>query len=352
MRNAGMSRYASRRFLFRPMILGIETSCDETAASVASNEGVVLSDIVRSQADHARYGGVVPELAGRRHIEVIDEVVREALSRARIEVEDLTGVAVTAGPGLVGALLVGLAYGKAVAYARKIPLVPVNHLDGHMSAAQLCPDPVTPPFVALIASGGHTNLYAVRAWESCELLGRTLDDAAGEAFDKAAKMLGLAYPGGPIIDRLARHGNSDRVKLPRPYPSREDLNFSFSGLKTSLLYHLRDLKAAGAAPVLEDVAAAFEKAIVTVLVEKTLAAAKRTGIRDVVVTGGVAANSLLRSLFKLCGPQAGVKVHIPSLHYCTDNAAMIAVAGARLARAGRSAGLDCEPRPGWSLGEA
>jgi N6-L-threonylcarbamoyladenine synthase len=265
-------------------------------------------------------------------------------------VRELRAVAVTGGPGLIGALLVGLSYGKALAYARGIPLIPVNHLEGHLAAACVGPERVWPPFVALIASGGHTNLYQVNAWDAVELLGRTLDDAAGEAFDKAAKMLGLGYPGGPVIDRLAREGNPDRVPLPRPYPTCEDLNFSFSGIKTALLYYLRDLEASGKGWHVPDVAAGFQRAMVDVLVEKTLAAAKQVGMRTVLVTGGVAANSELRARFAARSQQAGVRVHIPPFHYCTDNGAMIAVAGARLFREGRTAGLDFEPRADWAIG--
>jgi N6-L-threonylcarbamoyladenine synthase len=309
-----------------------------------------LADVVWSQADtHARYGGIVPELAGRRHIETIDLVVREALDRAGVTVSDLSAVAVTSGPGLIGALLVGVSYGKALAYARGLPLIPVNHLEGHLSAAEVGPERVSPPFVALIASGGHTNLYHVKSWEAPELLGRTLDDAAGEAFDKAAKMLGLEYPGGPVIDRLARAGNPDRAPFPRPYPTCDDLNFSFSGIKTALLYYLRDQQEAGRSWHVPDVAAGFQQAIVAVLVEKTLAAARQAGVRDVLITGGVAANSELRARFQARSTRAGVRVHIPPTRCCTDNGAMIAIAGARLYRQGRTAGLELEPRADWAV---
>jgi len=332
------------------VIIGIETSCDETAAAIVRDEYTILSDVVWSQAEtHARYGGVVPELAGRRHIETIDVVVGEALSRAGLTVRDLSAVAVTSGPGLIGALLVGVTYGKALAYALGVPMVPVNHLEGHLSAAGLGPARVAPPFVALIASGGHTNLYHVKAWDAPELLGRTLDDAAGEAFDKAAKMLGGAYPGGPVIDRLAQSGNADRVPFPLPYPTCDDLNFSFSGIKTALLYYLRDLEADGRTRHDPDIAAGFQRAIVEVLVKKTLTAAERAGVRDVVVTGGVAANSELRFRFAACGREAGIRVHIPPFRYCTDNGAMIAAAGARLVREGRTAGLGFEPRADWVI---
>jgi N6-L-threonylcarbamoyladenine synthase len=333
------------------VILGIETSCDETAAAVAASDATVLAEVVRSQVEtHARFGGVVPELAGRRHIESIDLVVQEALAHAGIGVRDLRAVAVTGGPGLIGALLVGVAYGKALAYTLRVPLIPVNHLEGHLSVACFVPTRVTPPFVALIASGGHTNLYHVKGWRETELLGRTLDDAAGEAFDKAAKMLGLGYPGGPAIDRLAREGKPERAPFPRPYPTCDDLNFSFSGIKTALLYYLRDREAAGQSWHVPDVAAGFQQAIVEVLVEKTLAAAQRSGVRDVVVTGGVAANSRLRALFEARGRETGIAVHVPPLRYCTDNGAMIAAAGARLFQEGRVATLEFEPQADWAIG--
>jgi len=333
------------------VILGIETSCDETAVAVARADGALLAEVVRSQVEtHARYGGVVPELAGRRHIETIDQVVREALTRAGIGPRELSAVAVTGGPGLIGALLVGVAYGKALAYALQIPLLPVNHLEGHLCAAGLGAGAVAPPFVALIASGGHTNLYHVKTWGEPELLGRTLDDAAGEAFDKAAKMLGLGYPGGPVIDRLAGEGDPERAPFPRPYPTCEDLNFSFSGIKTALLYYLRDRAAEGRSWHVPDVAAGFQQAIVDVLVEKSLAAAKRCDVRHVVVTGGVAANSQLRARFEARGRDEGITVHIPPVRYCTDNGAMIAAAGARLLRGGRVASLDFEPRADWVIG--
>jgi N6-L-threonylcarbamoyladenine synthase len=318
---------------------------------VAGPDAVVLAEVVRSQVEtHARFGGVVPELAGRRHIESIDLVVQEALARAGVGVRDLSAIAVTGGPGLIGALLVGVSYGKALAYSLGIPLIPVNHLEGHLSASWLGATRVTQPFVALIASGGHTNLYHVKAWGESVLMGRTMDDAAGEAFDKAARMLGLDYPGGPVIDRLAREGDPRKAPFPRPYPTCDDLNFSFSGIKTALLYYLRDREAAGRSWHVPDVAAGFQQAIVEVLVEKTLAAARLAGARDVVVTGGVAANSQLRARFEARGKEEGLAVHIPPFRYCTDNGAMIAVAGARLFQGGRVATLEFEPRADWAIG--
>jgi N6-L-threonylcarbamoyladenine synthase len=334
------------------VILGIETSCDETAAAVVSDDATIQADVVWSQQEvHTRFGGVVPELASRRHIETIDQVVREALARAGTTAQDLDAVAVTAGPGLIGALLVGVAYGKALAYACGLPIVAVNHLEGHLSAASLCAAPVAPPFVALIVSGGHTSLYHVKNWNRTELVGQTLDDAAGEAFDKAATMLGLGYPGGPHIDRLAKEGHPERACFPKPYPTLADLNFSFSGLKTALLYYLRDQAQAGKSYQIADLAAGYQHAIVEVLVDKTLTAAARLGVQDIVVTGGVAANSALRARFLEEGLTRGCRIHIPSSAHCTDNAAMIAVAGLRLLREGRTAGLACEPQAQWTLGD-
>jgi N6-L-threonylcarbamoyladenine synthase len=334
------------------VILGIETSCDETAAAVVFPDSTIRADVVWSQQEvHSKFGGVVPELASRRHIETIDQVVREALSRAGTGPRQLAAVAVTAGPGLIGALLVGVAYGKALAYACGVPVVAVNHLEGHLSAASLCADPVVPPFVALIASGGHTSLYHVKTWHQTELLGQTLDDAAGEAFDKAASMLGLGYPGGPHIDRLAQGGHPERARFPKPYPDPVDLNFSFSGLKTALLYYLRDQAKAGRSYDMADVAAGYQHAIVEVLVDKTLSAAQRVGARDVLITGGVAANSALRARFLEQGQILGCRIHIPPFGHCTDNAAMIALAGLRLFRDGQTAGLACEPQAHWNLGD-
>jgi N6-L-threonylcarbamoyladenine synthase len=304
------------------LVLGIETSCDETAAALVDEEGRVRSSIVASQADlHARYGGVVPEIASRRHLELVAPVVSAALEEAEVTLDDVSRVGVTQGPGLVGALLVGLSVAKALAWARGLPLVPVDHLRGHVATLYLEPDPLEPPFTCLLASGGHTLVLAVRDRSGFEVLGSTVDDAAGEAFDKGARLLGLGYPGGAELDRLAREGDPEAFSF--PVARVPGLDFSFSGLKTALLYTVRDL----GEDVLEarraDLAAAYQRAIVRALVGRLRAAAEQTGDRTVAVVGGVAANSELRAAL----PDA----RFAPLALCTDNAAMIASA-ARYAR--------------------
>ena len=304
------------------MILGIETSCDETAAAVITPGGQVLSSIVASQAElHAHYGGVVPEIASRRHLELIAPVLRAALDEAQIELGDLSRIGVTRGPGLIGALLVGLSAAKAIAWSRGIPLVPVDHLQGHVASLYLGESPVEPPFVCLLASGGHTLLLAVRERGSFERLGTTLDDAAGEAFDKGARLLGLPYPGGAEIDALARRGNPEAFRF--PIARVPGLDFSFSGVKTSLLYAVRDLGDTGFdGSALDDrradLAASYQRAIVLALTQRLREAAEHTGIERIAVVGGVAANSELRAAL----PDAAL---VP-LALCTDNAAMIASA--------------------------
>jgi N6-L-threonylcarbamoyladenine synthase len=299
------------------VILGIETSCDETAAALVSGDGHVLSSIVSSQADlHARYGGVVPEVASRRHLELVGPVVREALREADTDLAAVEKVAVTQGPGLIGALLVGLAAAKALAWARRLPLVPVDHLQAHVASLYLQPDPVEPPFVCLLASGGHTLLLDVREHGRHTLLGSTLDDAAGEAFDKGARLLGLGYPGGAEIDRLAREG--DPTAYDFPVARVPGLDFSFSGLKTALLYRVRELEPQELEARRADLAASYQRAIVRALVERVQAAAEQAGADRIAVVGGVAANSELRAAL----PGAA----LAPLAYCTDNAAMIASA--------------------------
>ena len=305
------------------LVLGIETSCDETAAAVVDADGVVRSSVVSSQADlHARYGGVVPEIASRRHLELVAPVVRAALDDAGVTLGDVDRIAVTQGPGLVGALLVGLSAAKALAWARGLPLVPVDHLRGHVATLYLAPDPLDPPFTCLLASGGHTLLLSVRDREGYEVLGSTLDDAAGEAFDKGARLLGLGYPGGAEIDRLARHGDPEAFTF--PVARVPGLDLSFSGLKTALLYTVRALTEAEVAARRADLAASYQRAIVRALVGRLRAAAEQTGDATIAVVGGVAANSELRSAL----PDA----RFAPLALCTDNAAMIASA-ARFARA-------------------
>jgi N6-L-threonylcarbamoyladenine synthase len=305
------------------VILGIETSCDETAAAVVTDDGRVLASVVSSQADlHARYGGVVPEVASRRHLDLIAPVVRDALDSARVSLDRVERVAVTQGPGLVGALLVGVSAAKAIAWARRLPLAPVDHLEGHVASLYLEPEPLEPPFLCLLASGGHTLLLAVREHGSSERLGTTLDDAAGEAFDKGARLLGLGYPGGAEIDRIARDGDPD--SFPFPVARVPGLDFSFSGLKTALLYAVRELGEAETERKRADLAASYQRAIVRALVQRVREAVSETGLDRIAVVGGVAANSELRGVL----PDA----RFAPLELCTDNAAMIA-SGARYVEA-------------------
>jgi N6-L-threonylcarbamoyladenine synthase len=301
------------------LLLGVETSCDETAAGLVTHDGKVLANIVASQAElHARYGGVVPEVASRRHLELVAPVVEEALDHASRTLDDLDAVAVTRGPGLIGALLVGMAAAKALAWSRGLPLVPVDHLHGHVASLYLQPDPLEPPFLCLLASGGHTLLLDVRDRDGFHVLGSTLDDAAGEAFDKGARLLGLGYPGGAALDRLAREGDPDAFSF--PVARVPGLDFSFSGLKTALLYSVRDLPPDELERRRADLAASYERAIVTALMERTLQAAETVGHETIAVVGGVAANSELRRRLTERG------CVLAPLPLCTDNGAMIASA--------------------------
>lgn len=320
------------------LILGIETSCDETAAAVVRDGRVILSDVVASQiAVHSPYGGVVPELASRKHVETILAVISEALSSAGVELRDVDALAVTQGPGLVGALLVGLSAAKGLAYALKKPLIPVNHLEGHMEAAFVDTRRPDEPFVCLVVSGGHTALYFVNSEDTVRCVGSTRDDAAGEAYDKVAKLLGLGYPGGVIIDRLAQGGNPEAFSFPKAQLDKGSLDFSFSGIKTAVAYFVKKHGSPtdpSSAPTyrLEDLAASFQEAVVDILVEKTMAAVERFGARHVAVAGGVAANSRLRAKLSEETAYRRVHLHLPAIRYCTDNAVMIAMAGYRLWR--------------------
>ena len=315
------------------MILALETSCDDTCAAVVTEDGRIESNVIASQGLlHARYGGVVPEIASRHHLELVDAVTADALERAGARLDDVDTVAVTRGPGLIGALLVGVSSAKAIAATRRLPLVPVDHLHGHVVASTLGDDPVEPPYLCLVASGGHTFLARVEDPSGYEVLGQTLDDAAGEAFDKGARLLGLGYPGGPAIDRLARDGDPGAFDFPRSAPG--ELDFSFSGLKTALLYAIRDLgdsagkdmpahrapPGAWPAALAADLAASYQRAIVDALVSRTRTALERTGIERLAIGGGVAANSELREAVT----GLGVPVWVPPVELCTDNAAMIA----------------------------
>ena len=324
-------------------VLGIETSCDETAASVLAADGTVLSNIITSQhAVHRRFGGVVPELASRAHIESIEEVSSEAVQQSGLAWSELTGIAVTQGPGLAGALLVGVNYGKALAYVLNIPIVGVSHLEGHIASAWL-KDPAFPlPCVVLVVSGGHTHLYYKEVSGYYRLLGSTRDDAAGEAFDKGAQLLGLEYPGGPAIDRLARQGNPEAIVFPRSYLKGGSLDFSFSGLKTALLYKLQSIPECSRAAQAADLAAGYQEAIVDVLVHKSFAAVRASGAGALAVVGGVSANSRLRELLQQRAASEGLQLSLPPLAYCTDNAAMIAAAGRRALLAGLHAPLDID----------
>ncbi len=332
------------------LILGIDTSCDDTSAAIVENGCRIISNVVSSQSEiHAKYGGIVPELASRRHIEMIIPVVDEALSQAGVRLDDLAAVAVCHGPGLIGSLLVGCSYAKAACYARGIPLVAVNHLEGHILSVFLGESAPEFPFLSLVVSGGHTSLYVAEDFGSYRELGRTRDDAAGEAYDKVSKLLGLGYPGGPLIDSLAAMGDPDALEFPRAYLP-ESLDFSFSGLKTSVLNHLhhRTQKTASAGPLpqkeVQDIAASFQKAVVDVLVRKTEWAIKRQGVSRVSLAGGVSANRSLRDRMKAMASERGVEAFIPPVPLCTDNAAMIAAAGYHRARRNEYAGLELNPR--------
>jgi N6-L-threonylcarbamoyladenine synthase len=303
------------------VILAIETSCDDTCAAVVSSDGKIRSNMIASQGLlHARYGGVVPEIASRHHLELVDAVTEDALERAGASLDDVDTVAVTRGPGLIGALLVGVSSAKALAATRRLPLTPVDHLHGHVVASTLDPEPIEPPYLALVASGGHTFLARVDDPAGYTVLGQTLDDAAGEAFDKGARLLGLGYPGGPAIDRLAREGDPAAFDFPRSAPG--ELDFSFSGLKTALLYTIRELGEAETERRRADLAASYQQAIVDALLQRTRAALECGSARRLAIGGGVAANSELRKAVA----ELDVPVWVPPIELCTDNAAMIAAA--------------------------
>lgn len=321
------------------VVLGIETSCDETAVGVVRSGTEVLSNVIASQADlHARFGGVVPELAARAHVEHMQPVIDRALRDAGLSMRDLDAVAATRGPGLIGALLVGYATGKALSAALDIPFCGVHHLEGHIFAGVL-DHGIEPPFIALVVSGGHTSLFGVRELGTYEVLGETLDDAAGEAFDKIARFLGLGYPGGPAIDRLAKRGKPDAIAFPRAL-SGQGLDFSFSGLKTAVVRHVRRAEESGERTVRSDVAASFQEAIVDVQVEKAVRAAESSGISTIVAGGGVAANSRLRARLAEEAEARGLRFFVPSQQLCVDNGAMIAAAGHFRLRRGESTPLD------------
>ncbi len=332
------------------IVLGIESSCDETAAAVVEDGRLARSDVVATQVElHRKWGGVVPELASRNHVMQVLPVVDEALARAGVAPAELDGIAVTSGPGLVGALLVGVQVAKALAAAWEKPLVGVNHLEGHLVAAFLGEKPPAFPFLGLVVSGGHTSLYAAEDFGRYRLLGSTRDDAAGEAFDKGAKLLGLPYPGGVAIDRLAKEGNPAAIRFPRAIVRGAELDFSFSGLKTALLHHVR-AHGVPAGPALADVCASYQEAIVRALVQKLFRAARRLQFERVVLAGGVAANSRLRAAVAAeAAGYEGMEVTLPAPRLCTDNAAMIAVAGTHALLRGERAGAGLSADAGWRL---
>lgn len=333
-------------------ILAIETSCDETAAAVVVNGREVLSNVISSQIDlHTLYGGVVPEIASRKHIEKINQVMEEALHSAGRALSDMDAVAVTYGPGLVGALLVGVSAAKAVSFASGIPLVGVHHIEGHISANYIENKDLEPPFVCLVVSGGHSHLVVVKDYGEYEILGRTRDDAAGEAFDKVARAIGLGYPGGPKIDKVSKEGNPDAIVFPRAKVGGSDYDFSFSGLKSAVLNYLNSCEMKGIEICQADVAASFQKAVVDVLVEHSMHAVSACGIKKFAIAGGVASNTALRSALQEACDGQGITFYHPSPILCTDNAAMIGAAGYYEYRKGVRHGYDLNAIPGLKLGE-
>lgn len=333
-------------------ILAIESSCDETAASVVCNGREVLSNIISSQIElHKLYGGVVPEIASRKHIEKINQVIEEALKEAGVTLDEIDAIGVTYGPGLVGALLVGVAEAKAIAYAKKIPLVGVHHIEGHISANFIENKELKPPFLCLIVSGGHTHLVCVKDYGKYEIIGKTRDDAAGEAFDKVARAIGLGYPGGPKIDQLSKEGNPNAIVFPKAHVADAPYDFSFSGVKSSVLNYINGCQMKGETYQQADVAASFQKAVIDVLVENTMHVIEEYGIKKIAIAGGVASNSALRSAMKEACEIRDVAFYYPSPIYCTDNAAMIGVAAYYEYLAGTRHGLDLNAIPNLKLGE-
>ena len=334
------------------LILAIESSCDETAASVVKNGRCVLSNIISSQiAIHTLYGGVVPEIASRKHIEKINQVVEAALKEADVTLDDIDAIGVTYGPGLVGALLVGVAEAKAIAYAKKKPLVGVHHIEGHVSANYIEHPDLEPPFLCEIISGGHTHLVIVKDYGSFEILGRTRDDAAGEAFDKVARAIGLGYPGGPKIDKLAKEGNPHAIDFPRAHMEDAPYDFSFSGVKSAVLNHLNKCRMTGEPIVEADIAASFQQAVVDVLVDNAIRAAKDYHMDRLAIAGGVASNGALRAAMEASCEKEGIRFYRPSPIFCTDNAAMIGVAAYYEYIRGTRHSWDLNAVPNLKLGE-
>ena len=333
-------------------ILAIESSCDETAAAIIEDGRKILSSVVDTQiATHALYGGVVPEIASRKHIEKINQVVEAALKEADVTLDDIDAIGVTYGPGLVGALLVGVAEAKAIAYAKKKPLVGVHHIEGHVSANYIEHPDLEPPFLCEIISGGHTHLVIVKDYGSFEILGRTRDDAAGEAFDKVARAIGLGYPGGPKIDKLAKEGNPHAIDFPRAHMEDAPYDFSFSGVKSAVLNHLNKCRMTGEPIVEADIAASFQQAVVDVLVDNAIRAAKDYHMDRLAIAGGVASNGALRAAMEAACEKEGIRFYRPSPIFCTDNAAMIGVAAYYEYQKGTRHGWDLNAVPNLKLGE-
>ena len=333
-------------------ILAIESSCDETAAAVVRNGREVLSNVIYSQiALHTVYGGVVPEIASRKHIEKVIQVIDQALVDANMKLQDMDAIAVTYGPGLVGALLVGVSTAKSISFATGIPLVGVHHIEGHISANYIENKELEPPFVCLVVSGGHSHLVVVKDYGEYEILGRTRDDAAGEAFDKVARAIGLGYPGGPKIDKVAKQGNPEAIHFPRAKVAQAEYDFSFSGLKSAVLNYLNSCEMKGETIDQADVAASFQKAVVDVLVDHSMEALRKCGYKKFAIAGGVASNSALRAAFEEACAKENIEFYHPSPIYCTDNAAMIGAAGYYEFLKGVRSGYDLNAVPGLRLGE-
>lgn len=334
------------------LILAIESSCDETAAAVVKNGREVLSNVISSQIElHKLYGGVVPEIASRKHIEKVNQVIEEALSDASVTLDDMDAIGVTYGPGLVGALLVGVAEAKAIAYAKNLPLVGVHHIEGHISANYIENKELEPPFICLVVSGGHTHLVCVKDYGEYEILGRTRDDAAGEAFDKVARAIGLGYPGGPKIDRLSKEGNPDAIVFPKARVEGSAYDFSFSGVKSSVLNYINGCKMKGETYNQADIAASFQKAVTGVLVDHAMEAVENYGLKKLAIAGGVASNSTLREAMKQACSEHGIEFYYPSPILCTDNAAMIGAAAYYEYMSGVRSGWDLNAVPNLKLGE-
>ncbi|SDC23738.1 MULTISPECIES: tRNA (adenosine(37)-N6)-threonylcarbamoyltransferase complex transferase subunit TsaD [unclassified Candidatus Frackibacter] len=333
------------------LILGIESSCDETSAAVVENGRNVLSNIIASQIDwHRKFGGVVPEIASRKHVELMNPVIEEAMVEAGVKFADLSAVAVTYGPGLVGGLLVGIAAAKGIAYAQQIPLIAINHIEGHIYSNFIAHEDLEPPLVCLTVSGGHTDLLYFSEFGEYQILGRTRDDAAGESFDKVARVLELGYPGGPIIDKLAKEGDEEAIDLPRPLINADNYDFSFSGLKTAVLNYINNQEQRGEEINKANLAASFQQAVVDILVAKVIKAVKETKVKNVILAGGVASNRQLRVELESKLYDLGVELHFPPPKLCTDNAAMIASVGYYHWKSGMRTDYDLNAEPNLQLG--